>query len=78
MLENLETSLEPISKFFYIITHPIIIFNWFVAVSYWLAVLTSITSLLFFITTKSKKSKQIFQGTILAYILLKAIDSVIN
>jgi len=78
MIEDIQTTLEPISKFFYTISHPKIIFDYIVGISYWLAVLISITSLLFFITTESKKSKQILQGTILAYILLKAIDSVIN
>lgn len=78
MIEDIQTTLEPISNFFYTISHPKIIFDYIVGISYWLAVLISITSLLFFITTESKKSKQILQGTILAYILLKAIDSVIN
>lgn len=78
MIGNIETSLKPISKFFYIITNPVIIFNWIVGISYWLAVLISTTALLFFITTKSKKSKQVFHGAILAYILLKAIASVVS
>lgn len=78
MLENIRELLEPISKFFYVITHPIIIFNWFVRISYWLAVWISLISLLFFISTKSKKSKQILQGTILAYVLIKAIESVVR
>lgn len=77
MIESIQESLEPISKFFYIITHPRVIFDWFVGISYWLAVIISITSLLFFIATKSKKSKQILNGSILAFILLKAIASVI-
>ncbi len=78
MLDELNELLNPIAKFFRVITQPIIIFNWFVSVSYWLAVFISITSLLFFISTKSKKTKQILQGTILAYILIKAVASVVN
>lgn len=77
MLESIQESLETISKFFYIITHPKIVFNWVVDISYWLVVLISITSLLFFIATKSNKARQILNGSILAYILLKAVASVI-
>lgn len=77
MLESIQETLQPISRFFYIVTHPRVIFDWFVSMSYWLAVLVSITSLLFYIATKSKKSKQILNGSILAYILLKAVASVI-
>lgn len=77
MLESIQESLETISKFFYIITHPKIVFNWVIDISYWLVVLISITSLLFFIATKSNKARQILNGSILAYILLKAVVSVI-
>lgn len=77
MIDNIQETLAPISNFFYIITHPKVIFVWIVGISYWIAVIVSITSLLFFIATKSKKSKQILNGTILAYILLKAVASVI-
>lgn len=42
-----------------------------------MAVIVSVISLLFLVTTKSKKSKQILEGTILAYILIKAISSVL-
>lgn len=77
MLESIQELLKPISRFFYLITHPKVVFNWIVSVSYWLVVLISITSLLFFIATKSNKARQILGGTILAYILLKAIASVI-
>ena len=77
MLESIQETLQPISKFFYIITHPKVILDWFIDVSYWLAVLISLIALIFYISTKSDKSKQIFNGTIVAYILLKAIASVI-
>lgn len=77
MLESIQETLQPISKFFYIVTHPRVILDWFIGVSYWLAVLISLIALIFYISTKSDKSKQIFNGTIVAYILLKAIASVI-
>lgn len=77
MLTRLEELLAPISRFFYIITHPKIVLIWIIDVSYWITVFISITSLLFFISTKSAKSRKIFQGAILAYILLKAISTVI-
>lgn len=77
MLDSIQKLLRPISKFFHLITHPKIIFDWVIDISYWLAVLISITSLLFFITTKSNKARRILNGSILAYILLRAIASVI-
>lgn len=77
MIDNLQELLAPISKFFYIITHPKVVLTWIIDVSYWVAVIISITSLLFFIGTRSKKSKQILEGTILAYILIKAISTVL-
>lgn len=77
MLENLQNQLEPISKFFYIITHPRIIFDWMVVFSYWWAVLVSTISFIFYIATKSIKAKQICIGMIVAYILLKSISSVL-
>lgn len=76
-MENIQETIKPIAKFFYIVTHPKTVFVWLINMSYWIAVLVSITSLLFFIATNSKKSKRILSGTILAYILLKAIASVI-
>ena len=77
IISDIQTQLEPISKFFHIITHPSIIFNWIVDISYWLAVIIAITSLIFFVGTKSTKSKQIFEGSIIAYILLQAFASVV-
>lgn len=77
MLESIQETLQPISNFFYIVTHPKVILDWFIDISYWMAVLISLIALIFYISTKSDKSKQIFNGTILAYILLKAIASVI-
>ncbi len=77
MLENIQETLQPISNFFYIVTHPRVILDWFVDISYWLAVLISIIALILHISTKSDKSKQVLNGTIIAYILLKAIVSVI-
>lgn len=77
MLESIQESLKPISRFFYLITHPGVIFNWIIDISYWLVVLISITSLLFFIATKSNRARQVLNGSILAYILLKAVASVV-
>lgn len=77
MIDNIQKSIEPISKFFHIVTHPSLIFYWLVDISYWLALIISMISVLFIISTNSKKSKQVLQGTILAYILLKGIASAI-
>lgn len=77
MLADIRELLAPISKFFYLITHPKVVLIWIVDISYWIAVLISITSLLFFISTRSKKSKQILEGTIIAYILIKAVSTVL-
>lgn len=77
MIEDLQKTLQPISNFFYIITHPRVILDWFIDISYWLAVLISVIALIFYVSTKSQKSKQIFSGTIIAYIILQAIVSVI-
>lgn len=77
MLDNLQNQLEPISKFFYIITHPSIMLHWLIAVSYWWATIISTTSFIFYVVTKSVKAKQICGGMIVAYILLKAMYSVL-
>lgn len=77
IISDIKTQLEPISKFFHVITHPSIIFYWLVDISYWLAIIIAITSLIFYVGTKSTKSKQMFQGSIIAYILLQAFASVI-
>ena len=77
IISDIQTQLEPISKFFYIITNPRIIFDWIVGISYWLAVIISISSLIFYVGTKSTKSKQLLNGTIIAYILLQAFASAI-
>lgn len=77
MLEDIGKSLSIIAKVFYVITHPKVIFDWLVGISYWLAVLVSISSLIFYVTTQSARSKRILNATIVAYILLKAIASVL-
>lgn len=77
MMEGLKETLEPISKFFYIVTHPRVIFDWIIGISYWLAVLICIASLIYYIGTKSRKSLQILNITIITYILLKAISAVV-
>jgi hypothetical protein len=77
IFQSLQETLAPISKFFYVITHPIVIFNWLVDVSYWLAVLISIACLIYYIGTKSRKPLRIMNFTIITYVLIKAISVVI-
>lgn len=74
--ELIET-LGPISKFCYIITHPRIIFDWIISVSYWLAVLISIAALIYYVGCGSKKALRVLNFTIITYILLKSLAAVI-
>lgn len=77
MINDLIETLKPISRFFYLLTHPKIIFEYIIGVSYWLAVLICIASLIYYVGTKSRKSLQILNITIITYILLKAISAVV-
>jgi len=70
--------LKPISKVLHIITHPIIIWNGLISISYWLAIGVATTSLIFYVATDSKKCIRITTGIMVAYTLLKAIDGVLK
>lgn len=80
MTENLKTiadALKTISKVFYVITHPSIIWTWFMEISYWLSVLIICICIIYYGTSKSPKASRLIWLVIVIYCMLKGVDMVV-
>ena len=80
MVDNLEVianSLKVISNVFHTVTHPIIIWNWLMSISYWIVTITCIVCTIYYVGTKSSKPIRIMGTVVITYILLKGVDTVI-
>lgn len=69
--------LKTIGDIIYVITHPIVIWNWFIGISYWIATIICSFCILYYAVTGSHKFTRIMWITIITYILLKGVDAAI-
>ena len=69
--------MKALGRVTYTITHPIIIWNWLMGVSYWLAVIICVMCILIYGIAKIRKASQIMWVTIIIYLVLKGVDMVI-
>jgi hypothetical protein len=83
-MKDIAESLKAIADFFkaigkiiYVISHPIIIWNWFMDISFWLACISICVCIIIYAATKIQKSIQIAWLIIVVFILLKGVDLVI-
>jgi hypothetical protein len=76
-LKTISEALQAIGKIIDVISHPIIIWNWFMGIVYWLAVLICCICIIYYATSKSHKASQVMWLVIVIYIILKGVDLVI-
>ncbi|HYF75467.1 MAG TPA: hypothetical protein VD757_02665 [Candidatus Nitrosocosmicus sp.] len=76
-LKVISEALQAIGNVIYVITHPIIIWNWFMGIAYWIAVLICCVSIIYYATSRSHKASQVIWLTIIIYCVLKGVDMVI-
>lgn len=76
-LKSIVEAIEAIKKVLYVITHPIIIWNWFISVAYWIAVLLCVFCIIYYAATGSHKPARVMWVTIVTFILLKGVDMII-
>ena len=76
-IKTIADTMRGIGKFFYALIHPIVIWDWFMDISYWLAVFICIVSVILYAATKDRKYSRWLWATIVIFALLKGIDVVI-
>jgi hypothetical protein len=80
MVDDLRTiadGMEGFKKFFYVLSNPVIIWDWCMDVAFWLTIIFSCFMLLYYAVTGSKKPVQYMWVAIVTYILLKGVDMVL-
>ncbi len=81
MWNEIQSDIEAIADFarvlkqiWHVITHPSIIWNWFLGISFWIACIGSVVCILYYAVTESKKPIQIMWVIIITYILIKGVS----
>ena len=70
-------SLKTIGDVFYVLSHPIIIWDWLVDFSYWLVVIISLFCIIYQAVTEDSKFSRIMWISIVTFILIKGVNSVL-
>ena len=61
-IKTIADTMRGIGKFFYALIHPIVIWDWFMDISYWLAVFICIVSVILYAATKDRKIFKVAMG----------------
>lgn len=78
VVEKITGYKDIIEKIWNCITNPIVIWHWFVDVSYWIFLIVAMIGIIYYIFTHSKKSINYTKISIASYIIVRVLNMCIS